>query len=108
MQGYYATTIQMGIELAFPVPEGVTVAATSVCVEVVSMTATSIYGISMRAFGDWKTNICTIIALLLSTVIVCLVPPDFKREALERAAETTEGKGLLKDPEKKATNPTSD
>lgn len=95
MQGYYATTIQMGIELSFPVPEGITVATISVCVELVSMISTFTYGLSMRAYGDLRTNICATILLFLSSVVVCLVPPKYKREELEKAAKEAEATGLL-------------
>ena len=88
MQGYYATTIQMGVELTFPISEGIAVAAMSVCVELVSMISTALYGVGMRRYGDWKTNMCVTFLLLLSTIVVSLVPPKFKREELEKAVKS--------------------
>jgi hypothetical protein len=75
----------MGIELSFPIPEGITVATISVCVELVSMTSTAVYGLAIKQYGDLKSNIFVLVFLIVSTVATCLVPPNFKREEIERA-----------------------
>lgn len=91
----------MGIELSFPIPEGITVATISVCVEIVSMTATSFYGLAIKEFGDLKSNIGVWFLLFLSTIAMSFVPPNFKREEVERSVKSPEVKELLYSAEKK-------
>ena len=85
----------MGIELSFPIPEGITVATISVGVEIVSTIVTALYGLAIKRYGDLRSNLCVTIVLLLSTVVISLVPPKFKREELEKAAKSFESTGLL-------------
>lgn len=97
----------MGIELTFPIPEGVIVASMSVCIELCSLMATAVFSVAVRTFGDFQSTMVMGFLMVLSTIAVCLVPPNFKREELEKAARSVEGSGLLYGSEKKATIVTS-
>ena len=91
----------MGIELTFPIPEGITVAMMSVCVELCSMVAAPAFGFAVRKFGGFESTLCMTFLVFLSTIAVALVPPKFKREEIEKAAKSVEAKGLLYGSEKK-------
>ena len=101
LQAFYATGIQMGIELTFPVPEGITVATMSVMIEMFSMVATVAFGYSVRTYGGFESTMCIVFLIFVCTLMICLVPPKFRREALERATKSTELKEFLPNKEEK-------
>lgn len=85
----------MGIELTFPIPEGITVATMSVCIEFCSMVSAAVFGIYVRKYGDLIATMGMLIVMILSTITVCFVPARFKREELERASKSAEMKEFL-------------
>jgi len=95
VQAYYATGIQMGIELTFPVPEGITVATMSMGIELCSMISTSMFGIAVREYGDFTSTMCMVSLTLLSTFALCLVPAKYKSEELEKTVKSSELQEVL-------------
>ena len=91
----------MGIELTFPIPEGITVATMSVCIELCSIVSATAFGIFVRKYGDFQSTMYMVLVMLLGTITVCFVPARFRREELERAAKSAESKEFLPSQAKK-------
>ena len=56
---------------------------------------TSAYGFALKEFGDTASNIGIMCILITSVILACLIPPDLKRENIEKMTAVHELKEFI-------------
>lgn len=80
----------MAIEVTYPVTEDVSSAMMILFVHVKSLILTSIYGYSVKHYGDLKSNIGLICIFVLSVIFALLIPANLKRQKIEHSLKADE------------------
>ena len=87
--------MQLGIEVTYPVPESIVVSSMTLFVQLISFFLTSAYGFALKEFGDTASNIGIMCILITSVILACLIPPDLKRENIEKMTAVHELKEFI-------------
>lgn len=84
----------MGIEVTYPVSEGISSAIMFLSVQLQGCIITILYGYAIKWYGDLISNIVITVLFVLSSIFALLIPPNLKRQNVEKnvaqEAETTE------------------
>lgn len=93
--GYNATGFQMGIEVTYPISEGISTAVAFFASCFFSFTFTIVYGYTIKEFGDLISNIGLIMVYIVTVVLTILIPTDLKRQEAENTGNEKEMKDLI-------------
>lgn len=83
--GYYATGFQMGIEVTYPVSEGISSAVMFLSVQLHGCLITVFYGYAVKRYGDLASNIGLTMLFVLSAIFAFLIPRNLKRQDVENS-----------------------
>lgn len=93
--GFYATGIQMCIEITYPISESISTATTFLFVFSLSFLTTTLYSYALQEYGDLTANMGMISVLLISALFACLMTPDLQRQKAEKSETVVELKEFL-------------
>lgn len=86
----------MGIEVTYPVSEGISTAVIFCASAFVSFMLAVAYGYTVKTYGDFPSNIGILVVSAVTIVVTILIPADLKRQEAENTcANEKEMKDLI-------------
>lgn len=84
----------MGIEITYPVSEGISSAVMFLSVQTHGVIVTSAYGYLVKAYGDLISNCALTLLFLLSAIFAILMPKTLRRQAVEKTTSNEKSQEL--------------
>lgn len=85
----------MGIEVTYPVSEGISTAVMFFAGCLASFVLTVVYGYTVKTYGDFASNIGIMVLYVITIVITISIPADMKRQEAENSGNEKEMKDLI-------------
>ncbi|KAB0798373.1 hypothetical protein PPYR_09366 [Photinus pyralis] len=84
--GIQVTGIELGAELAYPVPEAITAGVLSTSTQVFGIVFTYLYSYILNVSGDFSANLTMLAIFMVEFVLMCMLKYDLRRRAVEKGS----------------------
>ncbi|KAK5646134.1 hypothetical protein RI129_004598 [Pyrocoelia pectoralis] len=84
--GIQVAGIELGAELAYPVPEGITAGVLAISTQVFGIAFTFLYSYILEVSGDFTANLTMLAIFMVEFVLMCMLKYDLRRRAVEKGS----------------------